>query len=322
MAYTDEYYELLKPKPWSSYYTKENANKTVIKRPGQPDLIYIGEGDKAVPIRGLEVGPGIVGQGSIEDLTPAQREAKSATERNPYTGPATGNHLKYLAIQGLIDNQEKKLGGRIKGQWDTDDLGWYAKTMGVTPRNLEDAEKTRDLETNQDRWNADLRRNNVRDVDGNLVRAQWGDTKESIQHKIDLKLAQDRVADSSDNVAGAIAKAKIGVAQRNEQSRREALGLYRQDQQFQLQALHNAQQAAIQEEQFNKQLAFQKEQRKQEIIRAQAQEAMQLQQHQDNLALRRDQFEEEKRRYNQEIGSSRVNAGLSALMSLFGGIFA
>ena len=99
-------YSLLKPKPFSAYYTPISNEKTsILGTNGAPDQIYVGEGKYRRDIDPVMVGDGYVGGAGTEEQyrENALNERLKPNEKNAGTNP-----LKYWARSAFFYYKKKQ----------------------------------------------------------------------------------------------------------------------------------------------------------------------------------------------------------------------
>ena len=316
-------YSLLKPKPFSAYYTPISNEKTsILGTNGAPDQIYVGEGKYRRDIDPVMVGDGYVGGAGTEE----QYRENALTERlKPNEKAAGTNPLKYWAIQGYLDNPSaKKAGGTVKGQWDDDDISWLDKKIyGINARNLQDAEHYNNFTKNEERWNNELKVAGVKDINGNPLKATIGHSDE-LNSTIITNFNRDKHAKRVDTrrFNQNVREARQALQIQDEASK--TMG--KQEQRYydtqRLAEMTRLQEAAMREDQYNTNMEWEKEKYQQNILQQQAQQLELTRQHQENLDFKRDQWQEKTRQYNDNRMGNKVDLGISALATILGGLFA
>ena len=227
-----------------------------------------------------------------------------------------GAHSRYLpegliasGIRAKVDQNPGKL------DWDEGDLGLADRALGITPQDF----KNRAL---------DLRRQELQTEYGNTLKGlglpsvQHGWSKADVENMI-LKRnnEKDSIRKEKVDFNNQVNRARQNLSEIIAMRNQSALAQRRQDIERYDMLKNDIQNRAYQEG--RDELAQQNliAERNERIRLIEEQNRQSREQYDENMAFKRDQFDEDKRRYDDRIRGSRVNTGLSALMDFFTGLF-
>ena len=233
-------------------------------------------------------------------------------------GSEKPGHLSRYLPEGLIASGIRAKVDQNPGKldWDEGDLNAADRLLGITPQDF----KNRVL---------DQRRQELQTEYGNTLKGlalpsvQHGWSEKDVENMI-LRRNLDKDAIRADKLEF---NKQVNLAQQNlseiiSRQNQSALAQRAQDIERYDRLKNDILNRAYQEE--RDELAQQNliAERNERIRLIEEQNRQSREQYEENMAFKRDKFDEDNRRYNEGITGNRVNAGLNALMSLFGGIFA
>lgn len=119
------------------------------------------------------IAPAKVGKG-IEGPRKPKLEGGSGGVEKVGKGPwGKNNTIREIAKRGSS-------GGDHSG-WDQNDIGWIGRMYGITPKHLINFEIGQELPELQRKYDRTLKALNIRNKDGSIRQAMWGDTDEGLK---------------------------------------------------------------------------------------------------------------------------------------------